>query len=97
MSGLAGWQARARDWLRAHAQPRDGVAGDGGTASGGLAGGGAAGGGLGSVAVFDNLTFEQEQDQLAGGGRLAAGQAGRRLRGHHLAAGARRRGPARRL
>jgi alkylation response protein AidB-like acyl-CoA dehydrogenase len=67
MSELAEWQAGARDWLRSHTRPRDGAA-DG-------AGGGA---GLGSVAVFDNLTFEQEQEQLAAAAawqraKLAAG------------------------
>jgi hypothetical protein len=54
MSELAEWQAGARDWLRSHTQPRDGAAD-----------GAAGGAGLGSVAVFDNLTFEQEQEQLA--------------------------------
>jgi hypothetical protein len=58
MSELAEWQAGARDWLRSHTQPRDGAAD-------GAAGGAAGGVGLGSVAVFDNLTFEQEQEQLA--------------------------------
>ncbi len=47
-------------------------------AGGGDAGGGADAGGLGSVAVFDNLTFEQEQEQLAAAAawqraKLAAG------------------------
>jgi len=70
VSGLAGWQARARDWLRSHAQPRDGAAAPGDD--------GAAGGGLGSVAVFDNLTSGQEQEQLAAAAawqraKLAAG------------------------
>jgi alkylation response protein AidB-like acyl-CoA dehydrogenase len=70
VSGLAQWQARARDWLRAHAQPREAAAAAGGD--------GPAGGGLGSVAVFDNLTFGQEQEQLAAAAawqraKLAAG------------------------
>lgn len=60
---LAQWQARAREWLRSCARPRDG--GDDAA-------------GLGSVAVFDNLTFEQEQEQLAAAAawqraKLAAG------------------------
>jgi alkylation response protein AidB-like acyl-CoA dehydrogenase len=66
MSDLAQWQARAREWLRSQARPRDGEAG------------GADVTGLGSVAVFDNLTFEQEQEQLAAAAawqraKLAAG------------------------
>ena len=61
-SDLAQWQARAREWLRSSAPPRD---------SADVAG-------LGSVAVFDNLTFEQEQEQLAAAAawqraKLAAG------------------------
>jgi alkylation response protein AidB-like acyl-CoA dehydrogenase len=66
MSDLAQWQARAREWLRSQARPRDGEA-DGADVTG-----------LGSVAVFDNLTFEQEQEQLAAAAawqraKLAAG------------------------
>ncbi|HEX3387429.1 MAG TPA: hypothetical protein VHT94_00175, partial [Streptosporangiaceae bacterium] len=66
LSDLAQWQARAREWLRSQARPRDGEAG------------GADATGLGSVAVFDNLTFEQEQEQLAAAAawqraKLAAG------------------------
>ena len=62
MSDLAQWQARAREWLRSCARPRDGADVTG----------------LGSVAVFDNLTFEQEQEQLAAAAawqraKLAAG------------------------
>ena len=65
MSDLAQWQARAREWLRSRAQPRDGETGAGSP-------------GLGSVAVFDNLTFDQEQEQLAAAAawqraKLAAG------------------------
>ena len=61
-SDLAQWQARAREWLRSSAPPRD---------SADVAG-------LGSVAVFDNLTFEQEREQLAAAAawqraKLAAG------------------------
>ena len=72
VSDLAQWQARAREWLRAHAQPRDGGPGGAG------AGSGPAGDRLGPVAVFDNLTFEQEQEQLAAAAawqraKLAAG------------------------
>ncbi|MGI8446439.1 MAG: acyl-CoA dehydrogenase family protein [Streptosporangiaceae bacterium] len=71
LSDLAEWQARARDWLLLHARPRDGGAEA-------AAAGGSAAGGLGSVAVFDNLTFEQEQEQLAAAAawqqaKLAAG------------------------
>jgi hypothetical protein len=47
-SDLAQWRARAREWLRSRARPRDGAEATG----------------LGSVAVFDNLTFSQEQEQL---------------------------------
>jgi alkylation response protein AidB-like acyl-CoA dehydrogenase len=66
MSDLAQWQARAREWLRSQARPRDGEA-DGAEVTA-----------LGSVAVFDNLTFEQEQEQLAAAAawqraKLAAG------------------------
>jgi alkylation response protein AidB-like acyl-CoA dehydrogenase len=65
VSDLTQWQARAREWLRSRAQPRDDETGPGSS-------------GLGSVAVFDNLTFEQEQDQLAAAAawqraKLAAG------------------------
>jgi len=67
VSDLAEWQARARDWLRSRARPRD---------SG--ADGEADEGGLGPVAVFDSLTFEQEHEQLAAAAawqraKLAAG------------------------
>ena len=67
VTDLAEWRARARHWLRSHAQPRGGgaAAADDGTAAGGVAAGGPAAGGLGSVAVFGNLTFEQEHEQLA--------------------------------
>lgn len=66
MSDLAQWQARAREWLRSQAPPRDGEA-DGADLTR-----------PGSVAVFDNLTFEQEQEQLAAAAawqraKLAAG------------------------
>ena len=59
---LARWQARAREWLRSCAPARDSADVTG----------------LGSVAVFDNLTFEQEQEQLAAAAawqraKLAAG------------------------
>ncbi len=62
VSDLAQWQARAREWLRSRARPRDGADVTG----------------LGSVAVFDNLTFEQEKEQLAAAAawqraKLAAG------------------------
>jgi alkylation response protein AidB-like acyl-CoA dehydrogenase len=65
VSDLAQWQARAREWLRSRAQPRGDGAGPGSP-------------GLGSVAVFDNLTFDQEQEQLAAAAawqraKLAAG------------------------
>ena len=68
MNDLARWQARAREWLRSSAPPRDGEDGAAGLGSPDL----------GSVAVFDNLTFEQEQDQLAAAAawqraKLAAG------------------------
>jgi alkylation response protein AidB-like acyl-CoA dehydrogenase len=61
-SDLALWQAGAREWLRSCAPPRDS----------------ADAAGLGSVAVFDNLTFSQEQEQLAAAAawqraKLAAG------------------------
>jgi alkylation response protein AidB-like acyl-CoA dehydrogenase len=60
--GLAQWQARAREWLRSCAPAPDSADVTG----------------LGSVAVFDNLTFEQEQEQLAAAAawqraKLAAG------------------------
>ena len=59
---LAQWQARAREWLRSSAPARDSAEATG----------------LGSVAVFDNLTFEQEREQLAAAAawqraKLAAG------------------------
>jgi alkylation response protein AidB-like acyl-CoA dehydrogenase len=59
---LAQWQARAREWLRSSAPARDSADVTG----------------LGSVAVFDNLTFEQEREQLAAAAawqraKLAAG------------------------
>ena len=59
---LAQWQARAREWLRSRARPRDSADVTG----------------LGSVAVFDNLTFSQEREQLAAAAawqraKLAAG------------------------
>ena len=62
VSDLAQWQARARDWLRSCVPPRDSADVTG----------------LGSVAVFDNLTFGQEQEQLAAAAawqraKLAAG------------------------
>ena len=73
VSDLAQWRARAREWLRAHAQPPGG-----GPEVSGAVTSGAAGDGLGSVAVFDNLTFEQEREQLAAAAawqraKLAAG------------------------
>jgi alkylation response protein AidB-like acyl-CoA dehydrogenase len=62
VSDLAQWQARAREWLRSCAPARDSADVTG----------------LGSVAVFDNLSFEQEQEQLAAAAawqraKLAAG------------------------
>jgi alkylation response protein AidB-like acyl-CoA dehydrogenase len=75
VTDLTEWRARARDWLRSHARPREGGPE---AAGGGSPGRGPAAAGLGSVAVFDNLTFEQEQEQLAAAAawqraKLAAG------------------------
>jgi alkylation response protein AidB-like acyl-CoA dehydrogenase len=59
------WREQARAWLRAHAQPVDPIRADGPVEAG-------------SVAVFENLTFEQERNRLAKAARwqqamLAAG------------------------